>query len=91
MHYKSQTPPDRRSSISKTPLRLANSVGIIDKSYRGKVMVKVDNISNTDFTINEASCYFQIISFSGILPKYQIVKNINTTKRGDGGFGSTTF
>ena len=32
-----------RSSISKTPLRLANSIGIIDKSYRGKVMVKVDN------------------------------------------------
>lgn len=27
-----------RSSISKTPLRLANSVGIIDSGYRGNIM-----------------------------------------------------
>ena len=79
-----------RSSISKTPLRLANSIGIIDKSYRGKVMVKVDNNSNTDFTINEGSCYFQIVAFNGVLPEYKIVKNLNYTKRGEGGFGSTT-
>ena len=79
-----------RSSISKTPLRLANSIGIIDKSYRGKVMVKVDNNSNSDFTMNEGNCYFQIVSFSGILPKYNLVDNINMTKRGEGGFGSTT-
>ena len=30
-----------RSSISKTPLRLANSVGIIDAGYRGNIMAKV--------------------------------------------------
>jgi dUTP pyrophosphatase len=80
-----------RSSISKTPLRLSNSIGIIDKSYRGKVMVKIDNNSNSDFNMNEGSCYFQIVSFSGILPKYKLVDNINNTKRGDGGFGSTTL
>lgn len=79
-----------RSSISKTPLRLANSIGIIDKSYRGNVMVKVDNNSSSDFTMNEGNCYFQIVSFSGILPKYSLVNNINSTNRGDGGFGSTT-
>ena len=79
-----------RSSISKTPLRLANSIGIIDKSSRGKVMVKVDNNSGSDFVMNEGSCYFQIVAFSGILPKYFLVDHINLTKRGDGGFGSTT-
>ena len=79
-----------RSSISKTPLRLANSIGIIDKSYRGKVMVKVDNNSSSDFVMNEGSCYFQIVAFDGILPTYYLVDNINETKRGDGGFGSTT-
>ena len=80
-----------RSSISKTPLRLANSIGIIDKSYRGKVIVKVDNNSNINFMMNEGSCYFQIIAFSGILPEYFLVDYINLTKRGDGGFGSTTL
>lgn len=33
-----------RSSISKTPFRLANSVGIIDAGYRGHVIAKVDDI-----------------------------------------------
>ena len=35
-----------RSSISKTPLRLANSVGIIDSGYRGSIMAVFDNISS---------------------------------------------
>lgn len=80
-----------RSSISKTPLRLANSIGIIDKSYRGKVMVKLDNNSSSDFTLNEGNCYFQIVAFNGNLPEYILSEKINSTKRGDGGFGSTTF
>ena len=80
-----------RSSISKTPLRLANSIGIIDKSYRGKVMVKLDNISNKDFQLKKGSCYFQIIAFNGVLPKFLLVNEINETKRGEGGFGSTTI
>jgi len=34
-----------RSSISKTPLRLANSVGIVDSGYRGNIMIALDNIN----------------------------------------------
>ena len=78
-----------RSSLAKTPLRLANSVGIIDKSYRGKLLVKVDNNSNKDFEMEEGKCYFQIIAFDGNLPEYTVVDKISTTKRGTGGFGST--
>ena len=78
-----------RSSISKTGLRLANSIGIIDKNYRGKVMVVVDNVSNEDVVLKEGSCYFQIVAFDGFLPRYQI-DNVGTdTSRGSGGFGST--
>ena len=79
-----------RSSISKTPLRMANSIGIIDKSYRGKVMVKLDNISNEEFILKEGSCYFQIVAFNGILPRFNLVDKIGYTERGEGGFGSTT-
>ena len=79
-----------RSSISKTPLRLANSIGIIDKAYRGKVMVKLDNISNEEFILKQGSCYFQIVAFDGILPKYKIVESVGATERGEGGFRSTT-
>ena len=79
-----------RSSITKTPLRLANSIGIIDKSYRGKVIVKLDNISKYDFEMVSGSCYFQIVSFNGLLPHYELVNDIGITSRGEGGFGSTT-
>lgn len=78
-----------RSSISKTTIRLANSVGIIDKSYRGDVLAVVDNIGETDVMLQEGACYFQIVAFSGILPSYQIKNVENDTERGEGGFGST--
>ena len=37
-----------RSSISKTPLRLANSIGLIDGGYRGEIMAPCDNIKNSE-------------------------------------------
>ena len=78
-----------RSSISKTTIRLSNSVGIIDKNYRGNVMVVVDNIGDTDVLFQDGCCYFQIVAFDGILPKFQI-EDVNViTDRGSGGFGST--
>lgn len=78
-----------RSSISKTSIRLANSVGIIDKNYRGEVMVVVDNLKDEEVTLSEGSCYFQIVSFDGKLPNYQIENVSDETSRGAGGFGST--
>ena len=80
-----------RSSICKTTIRLSNSVGIIDKKYRGKLMAVVDNIGDKEVFLQEGNCYFQIVAFNGKLPKYQLVDNVNiNTSRGIGGFGSTT-
>jgi len=78
-----------RSSISKTTIRLSNSVGIIDKTYRGNIMVVVDNIGDSDVLFQEGCCYFQIVAFDGNLPKYQIEEVNTDTSRGNGGFGST--
>tara|TARA_B110000971_G_C20028604_1_gene510201 strand:- start:60 stop:506 length:447 start_codon:yes stop_codon:yes gene_type:complete len=78
-----------RSSISKTSVRLANSIGIIDKTYRGEVMVVVDNVGDTDVLLQEGCCYFQIVAFDGVLPKFQISDVSIDTPRGTGGFGST--
>lgn len=80
-----------RSSISKTPLRLSNSVGIIDKKYRGILMATVDNLSNERVIIDKNTCLFQVVSFDGILPTFSIIKEteLDNTTRGTGGFGST--
>ena len=40
-----------RSSISKTPLRMSNSIGLIDGGYRGEIMASCDNIKNFNYSI----------------------------------------
>ena len=83
-----------RSSISKTPLMMANSVGIIDSDYRGEIMAKVRNIplvpsENDKYLIKEGTRLFQICSPDLSPIKVKIVKELTETSRGEGGFGST--
>ena len=78
-----------RSSISKTPLRMANSVGLIDKLYRGSIKVCVDNRSGEDYEIKEGDRLFQIVNPQLSEIKVEVVESLTETTRGDGGFGST--
>ena len=50
-----------RSSISKTPLRLANSIGLIDGGYRGEIMAMCDNIKTDSYTVEKGQRLFQIV------------------------------
>ena len=78
-----------RSSISKTPLRMANSVGIIDAGYRGTLMAAVDNISNEEYTVRAGQRLFQLCSPDLSPITFEITDNLSTTSRGAGNFGST--
>jgi len=82
-----------RSSISKTPLRLANSVGIIDAGYRGKLIAAVDNIDKPNvYNIAPDTRLFQICSPDlSVFTSVEVVDVIpgGPTLRGEGGFGST--
>lgn len=78
-----------RSSIIKTPLRLANSVGIIDYTYRGEITAVVDNISDKDYVIEAKTRLFQLCAPDLTPMKFEIVSELTETKRGTGGFGST--
>jgi dUTP pyrophosphatase len=79
-----------RSSFGKTPLRLCNSVGIIDNSYRGNIMAMVENIGNIDCTFKKGERYFQLCHPSLIAMNITCVDKINEdTIRGAGGYGST--
>jgi dUTP pyrophosphatase len=78
-----------RSSIIKTPLRLANSVGIIDAGYRGDIIACVDNIKLESYTINKGDRLFQICAGNLEPIEFQLVNELSNTQRGSGGFGST--
>lgn len=82
-----------RSSLSKTLLRLANSVGIIDAGYRGPIIGMFDCVWNTDYTLDKFTRLLQVCA-PDLMPIF--VRVVNTveelsseTSRGEGGFGST--
>ena len=78
-----------RSSISKTPLRMSNSIGIIDKGYRGELIAMVDNIKDLPYEIKKGTRLFQIISPALLPIQFSLVTELDSTSRGSGGFGST--
>ena len=78
-----------RSSISKTPLRMANSIGIIDAGYRGEIMAAVDNIKTEDYTVKPNQRLFQLVAMNGAPITFEIVDELSDSTRGEGGFGST--
>ena len=78
-----------RSSISKTPLRLANSVGIIDAGYRGNLIAVVDNISDEPFSIQKGQRLFQICGRYLEPIHLTLVEELSNSERGNNGFGST--
>ena len=78
-----------RSSIIKTPLRLSNSVGIIDAGYRGDIIACVDNIKNESYTITQGDRLFQICAGNLEPIEFQLVNDLSNPQRGTGGFGST--
>jgi dUTP pyrophosphatase len=79
-----------RSSISKTPYRLANSVGIIDSGYRGNLIAKIDKIYDIQHIVSFGNRLFQICTPDlSPLASVTIVDDIDNTSRGIGGFGST--
>ena len=78
-----------RSSISKTPLRLANSIGLIDGGYRGELIAFCDNISEQAYTVEAGQRLFQVVAMDGAPLEIEIVSELSESSRGDGGFGST--
>ena len=78
-----------RSSIAKTPLRLCNSIGLIDGGYRGEIMAAVDNIKAEDYTVKPNQRLFQLVAMNGAPITFEIVDELSDSTRGEGGFGST--
>lgn len=79
-----------RSGIAtKQSLRPANCVGVIDSDYRGEYFIPLFNDSNEIRYINNNERIAQLV----ILPYPEIsfkeVDELNSSERGENGFGST--
>ena len=76
-----------RSSMSKTPLRCANS--IIDADYRGELSIAYENISCSDYMIFRGDRIAQLIIVPVAMVDVVEVDELSETERGAGGYGST--
>ena len=83
----------RSSTGTKTPLRLANNVGVIDSGYRGNCIAAFDNNSEQCYHIEKGDRLVQICGGNLLYPIYPVIvdsfEELGSTYRGSGGFGST--
>lgn len=78
-----------RSSIFKTGLVMANSVGVIDKSYRGELKAPVISLTG-DTKVKYGDRLFQIVAPEmGWIRHVRVVDALPNTERGQNGFGSS--
>ncbi len=79
-----------RSGLAyKNGITVLNSPGTIDADYRGEIGVILVNLSNQEFVINDGERIAQMVIAKHEQPQFIEVKELNQTKRGEGGFGST--
>lgn len=80
-----------RSSISKTPLILANHIGLIDSGYRGTLIGAFRSLTYHNYIVEKHSRLLQIAhpSLCPIFVELVDESELSNTSRGEGGFGST--
>jgi deoxyuridine 5'-triphosphate nucleotidohydrolase len=87
-YYYSKIVP--RSSLSKSGYMLANSIGIIDNSYRGNLLIALTKVDEKSPDIElPFKCCQLIIEKQIYLDLYEVDDDFNDTDRKSGGFGST--
>lgn len=79
-----------RSGLSlKNGIIVLNAPGTIDSDYRGEIGVILINLGSEDFLIENNSRIAQMVISKYEKADIEIVDNLDSTERGNGGFGST--
>lgn len=79
----------RSGLATKLGLRPANCVGVIDSDYRGPIIVALHNDSDQPVLVNVGERIAQFVLMPKLDIDFEEVEELNSTERGEGGFGST--
>lgn len=79
----------RSGLAAKFGVIVLNSPGTIDADYRGEIKVILANLSSEPFSVSFGMRIAQLVISPVLLPELQVVFSLDTSERGDGGFGST--
>jgi dUTP pyrophosphatase len=86
--YEAQLRP--RSGLAfKYGISLPNTPATIDSDYRGEIKIALINFSNEDFVVKTGERIAQMVIAKHEKAELIQVTELNATKRGEGGFGST--
>jgi len=86
--YEAQVRP-RSGLAAKHGITCLNSPGTIDADYRGEVKVILINLGQEAFVIKRGERIAQMIIAPVTRAELKVVAELDETKRGSGGFGST--
>ena len=79
----------RSGTGSKHGLELNNTCGVIDADYRGEWVASIRTKSGIPFSWKAGERVLQCVVVACLDVKLQLVEDLDETKRGEGGFGST--
>lgn len=79
----------RSGLATKQNLAPANKIGVIDSDYRASIKVALHNHGDMLQIIHDGDRIAQLIIMPYITPVFEEVEELNETKRGEGGFGSS--
>lgn len=86
--YEGQVRP-RSGLAAKHGLTVLNTPGTIDADYRGEIKVILVNLSSSPFEVLPGERIAQMVFAKHELAEWEQVDVLDTTERGEGGFGST--
>jgi dUTP pyrophosphatase len=70
-------------------ITVLNGPGTIDADYRGEIAVLLVNLGDTTFTVERGMRIAQLVVAAVARVTWQETPALSTSKRGEGGFGST--
>lgn len=79
----------RSGMAIKHGVTVINTPGTIDADYRGEICVLMVNLSSETFVINDGERICQMVIARHEQVEWTPVKVLDTTERGEGGFGHT--
>jgi len=86
--YEAQVRP-RSGLAAKNGITVLNTPGTIDADYRGEIKVILVNLSNQPFEIVPGERIAQMVIARHEKAQWEEVESLDSTERGEGGFGST--
>ena len=79
----------RSGLAAKNQISVLNTPGTIDADYRGEIKIILINLGENFFTVEKGARIAQMVLCPLVKSKIKEVNNLDETKRGSGGFGST--